>query len=96
MTIAHVLPSLLALLASTAAIATLAFMSRRIGGQIGRSLRLVVAGVFFSVFLHAGAELADALGLIPPDTLLALMAGLVTLGSVSFFAAGILGVRALR
>jgi hypothetical protein len=90
------LPNALAMLASAIAMASLAALAPRIGGQLGWVIKLMILGVFFSVFLHAGAELAEMFGAVSPERLMATMGVLLTIGSISFCAAGVLGVRALR
>lgn len=90
------LPNLLAMIASLAGMVLLTLVQRRLGGQLGAMLRLVNAGVFLAVFLHAGAELAEALGLLGQATLPVVMSLLVTTGSIAFGAAGLVGLKALR
>ena len=83
------LPNLLAMAASLAGMVLRSLVQRRLGGQLGAMLRLVNAGVFLAVFLHAGAELAEALGLLGQATLPVVMSLLVTTGSIAFGAAGL-------
>lgn len=89
-------PTLIALVASTAAMASMSLVARRLGGQIGLVLKLVVVGICLSVFMHAGLEVAQVMGLFDHGMLMVLMDVLVTAGSVAFFAAGVFGLRALR
>jgi uncharacterized membrane protein len=89
-------PNLLAMATSLAAVVLLSLVIRRIGGQIGAALRLLSLGVFLSVFLHAGAELAEVFGLLSPDVLMVLMGSLVTSGSLAFCAGGVVALRAVR
>jgi hypothetical protein len=90
------LPNALAMIASAAAMVLLATLIPRIGGQLGWVMKLMILGVFFSVFLHAGVELAQIFGAVAPERLMATMGFLLTIGSISFCAAAALGVRALR
>lgn len=90
------LPNVLAMVTSLAAMVSLGLVIPRLGGQIGSVLKLVIVGVFFSVFLHAAVELAEVLGLLGPDVLMVAMGSLVTVGSLSFCAAAFVGLRALR
>jgi hypothetical protein len=90
------LPNLLAMIASLAGMVLLTLVQRRLGGQLGAMLRLVNAGVFLAVFLHAAAELAEALGVLGHATLPVVMSVLLTAGSIAFGAAGLVGLKALR
>jgi hypothetical protein len=91
------LPNVAAMVTSLAAMIALSLVVPRIGGQIGWMVRLIVVGVFFSVFLHAALELAaETTDVVSPRMLMLMMGVLVSLGSVSFCAAGVVGLRALR
>jgi hypothetical protein len=91
------LPNVVAMVASLAAMAALTSLALRMsGGQFAAVLKLVTVGVFFSVFLHAGAELAEMFDLLGARRLMNVMGILLSVGSVAFCAAGVLGVRALR
>ncbi|MBI5507747.1 MAG: hypothetical protein HY903_03225 [Deltaproteobacteria bacterium] len=90
------IPNVVAAITSLAAIVALAIMAPKLGGQIGLTIKLIVVGVFFSVFLHAGVELAATTGILGEQALMVVMGLLLSLGSVAFFAAGIIGLRALR
>jgi hypothetical protein len=93
----QVLPNVVAMITSLAAISTLAwFAARMTGGELAPVARLIAVGVFFSVFLHAAVELAEMLGMMGSTTLMAAMSVLLSLGSISFCVAGVFGVRALR
>lgn len=59
-------------------------------------LRLVILGMFLSVFVHAGVELAAALGAIPEVALMPVMGTLLSAGSLAFFAAGIVQPATFR
>lgn len=90
------IPNLLAMAASLGAMVLLWLVQGRLGGQLGAMLRLVNAGVFLAVFLHAGAELAEALGLLATGHLAPVMSVLLTAGSIAFGVAGLIGLKALR
>lgn len=90
------IPNVLAMVTSLVAVVLLALVTRRIGGQIGSALKLLGLGVFLSVFLHAGAELAEIFGLLSPDLLMVVMSVLLTAGSLAFCAGGVVALRALR
>ncbi|MFL5303211.1 MAG: hypothetical protein ACJ79R_23020 [Anaeromyxobacteraceae bacterium] len=91
------MPNIVAMFASIAAMASLShFAARMSGGQFAAVAKLVALGVFLSVFVHAGVELAEMFGLIDAQVLMVLMSFLLSAGSASFCAAGILGVKALR
>jgi PAS domain S-box-containing protein len=92
----YALPNVVAMVTSLAAMAALSALAAKMtGGQFSVVAKLVAVGVFFSVFLHAGSELAETFGLIGPKQLMDVMGVLLSVGSVSFCAAGILGVRAI-
>jgi hypothetical protein len=91
-----ILPNILAMLTSLGAMILLVGAALRLGGRMGLMLKLVVAGVFFSVFLHAGAELAEVFGLLGEGPLFVLMGSLLSGGSLAFGIAGVVGIRALR
>jgi hypothetical protein len=90
------LPNVVAMFSSAAAMIALGLVIPRLGGHLGAMLRLVIVGVFLSVFLHAGFELAATFGAVSARALMVTMGVLVSVGSVSFCAAGIVGLRALR
>lgn len=90
------LPNLLALLSSLLAVVALAVVARKLGGGLGHMLRLLLLGIFLSVFIHSGVELAQTVGLLDERTLMQSMGILISLGSVSFCAAAWVGLRTLR
>jgi PAS domain S-box-containing protein len=90
----HALPNMVAMVTSLGAMAALSALAVKMtGGRLAVVARLVAAGVFFSVFLHAGSELAETYGLIGTKRLMEVMGALLSVGSVLFCAAGIVGVR---
>jgi len=90
------LPNAAAMASSLVAIVILGMVTPKIGGQIGLMLKFISLGVFASVFMHAGFELAETFGLLSGDALLVVMGFLITLGSALFCTAGIIGLRALH
>jgi hypothetical protein len=97
MPLIHALPNLVATAASFAAMLALGSLAARMtGGQFAAVVKLIAIGVFFSVFLHAGAELAETFGLLGEKLLMVVMGLLLSVGSIAFCAAGVLGLRALR
>lgn len=62
--------------------------SVKMGGAIGKTLKIIVAGIFLSVFVHSGFELAASMGKISEETLLPVMGVLLSLGSIGFAYAG--------
>jgi PAS domain S-box-containing protein len=89
-------PNVVAMVASLAAMAALSILAVKMtGGRFAVVARLIAAGVFFSVFIHAGSELAETFGLIGTKRLMEVMGVLLSVGSVLFCAAGILGVRSV-
>ncbi len=59
-------------------------------------ISLLVAGIFFSVTVHAGFELAGQSGLLSERQLMPIMSSLITLGSALFIASAILAIRKFR
>jgi len=89
-------PNVLAMCSSLLAVIALSVVARKLGGEIGTMVKLLVVGVFLAVFLHAGAELAQVAGLLGEGHLMVVMGALLTLGSVSLCCAAWVGWRALR
>lgn len=54
----------------------------------GQCLKLVVAGIFFSIFIHTGAELLAAYELVGEAVLLPIVGVLLSLGSLIIACAG--------
>ena len=90
------LSNTLALLGSLIAMISLSMMIPRIGGSIGLVLKLLIAGIFFSVFIHAAIEFAVIYKLLPEQSLMPVMGTLLFIGSLFFIFAGILGNKSLR
>jgi len=90
------LPNLLALVSSLVAVVALSAVARKLGGGLGNMLKLLLLGIFLSVFVHAGVELAQTAGLVEERTLLWSMGILISLGSLAFCAAAWVGLRTLR
>lgn len=76
------------MISSLAGVIMLLKVSMKLGGVIGQCLKLVVAGIVLSVFIHAGFELAAAYQLMSEGVLLLIMGILLSLGSVIFTFAG--------
>jgi hypothetical protein len=92
----HAVPNVIAMVTSVAAIVAMLLVVRRIGGEVGLMFRLIAGGVFVAVFLHAGSELARLLELVSEQALMPVMGVLLSAGSIAFFAAAVVGLRALR
>ncbi|MBI4680204.1 MAG: hypothetical protein HY753_03055 [Nitrospirae bacterium] len=93
---AEIIPGLIALISSLIAMIMLLKVVPVIGGSIGRMIKMMVAGIFFSVFLHAGVELAAGFGLISEGPLMIIMGILITAGAVAFISAGSIGIKSLK
>ncbi len=91
-----VLPNILAMIGSLTTIIVLGILIPKIGGSIGLMLRLLIVGIFFAVFLHAASELAAIYNLLSTQTLLLVMGTLLSLGSLFFIVAGIIGIKSLN
>lgn len=90
------MPNIIAMISSFAAMIILGMVAPKIGGSIGSMLKLLIAGIFFAVFTHAGVELAKAYGLLGEGVFMQIMGTLLTTGSICFIIAGIIGLKALK
>lgn len=92
----EILPNILAMISSFGAMILLGMVIPRIGGSLGKMLKLLIVGIFFAVFIHAAAELARLYGIIGDDVLMPMMGMLLTIGSVFFAVGGFVGLKALK
>jgi hypothetical protein len=88
--------NILALIGSSISMIMLGMLIPKIGGSIGLMIKLLIVGIFFSVFIHAGIELAVIYNLIPHHELMRGMGALLSLGSLFFIFAGIVGLKSLK
>ena len=95
MAVTEMIPNVVAMALSGAALVLLRTVQGKLGGGVGSMLRWIVLGVFLSVFLHASVELSQALNILSADTTLVIMGLLLSVGSVCFCVAGVVGSRAL-
>ncbi|MBI5196103.1 MAG: hypothetical protein HZA10_07255 [Nitrospirae bacterium] len=93
---AEIIPGIIAMISSLIAMVMLSRVIPIIGGSIGRMIKMMVTGIFFSVFLHAGFELAAGFGLISEGSLMIIMGILITAGAIAFIAAGNIGIKSLK
>ncbi len=91
-----ILPNIIAMVCSAIAIVELVIAIPKIGGTLGKILKLLSTGIFFSVFVHAAVEMASAFELIKEENLLDIMGILLTVGSVFFIAAGSLAIKTFK
>jgi hypothetical protein len=89
----EILPNLIAMCCSLIAMIELIIVAMKIGGVMGKILKLVTVGIFFSIFDHAAFELASVLNLISEHQLMHTMGIFITLGSLFFIAAGTIGIK---
>jgi hypothetical protein len=90
----EILPNLIAFIASfTAAIMLLMLAYKMRGGRIGKVVNLLVAGILLSVTVHAVFELASIFNIISGDALFIIMGTLLSVGSLFFIAAGVVGLK---
>ncbi len=92
----HNLANILAMIFSFLGIVSLTLVSVKLGGKLGLMTKLIAAGIFFSVFTHAGFELVSSLGFIDEQSLLLIMGGLLTFGSLLFIIGGYVGFKSIR
>ncbi len=90
-----IIPNLVALATSLISMILLSRLIPKIGGSIGLVLRFLILGIFFSVFMHSGFELAKVYNLLSENTLMVCMGILLSLGSLFFIISGIIGIRSL-
>lgn len=88
--------NILALIGSLISMILLGIIIPKIGGSIGLLLKLLIVGIFFSVFIHAAAELAVIYNLLPEQILMPTMGVLLSVGSIFFILAGIIGIKSLK
>jgi len=96
MVFGEILPNVLAMISSFIAMILLGLVAPKIGGVLGRMLKLLIAGIFFAVFLHAGVELAQLYGAVDEAVFLPIMGALLTIGSALFMVAGLVGLKSLK
>jgi len=89
----EILPNVLAMISSFAAMLLLGMIAPKIGGILGAIIKLLIAGIFFAVFAHASLELASVYGMVNEAELMPMMGWLLTIGSVFFMLAGLLGLK---
>lgn len=93
---AEVIFNFLALIGSFISMILLGMIIPKIGGSIGLLLKMLIVGVFFSVFIHAAIELAAIYNLLPGQVLMPTMGVLLSVGSLFFILAGIIGINSLK
>ena len=77
-----------ALVFSAVAIITLLNAASSIGGRMGQTIKLLTAGIFMSVFCHAGFEMLVMLQIMEDTLLFPVMGGLLAFGSLIFVYSG--------
>lgn len=87
--------NMIAMITAFIAMCYLGLVVFKVGGIMGRMLRFLILGIFLSVFMHAGFELAIAYGFINDIFSHSITAVLLTLGSVAFIIGGSIGARLL-
>lgn len=88
--------NVIAMGASFVGVIMLGKVSAKVGGVIGSCLKLVVVGIFFSIFIHAGVEMLAAYDLMDEEVLLPIMGVLLSLGSVIIAYAGYTTAKKLQ
>jgi hypothetical protein len=91
-----IIPNILAMLGSLISMVLLAMIIPKIGGSIGLMIKLLILGIFFSVFIHAVCELATAFCLLSEQILMPIMGVLLSIGSLFFILASIVGLKSLK
>lgn len=96
MEFSEILPNIVALIGTFITMIVLSLVATKIGGVLGKMVKLLIVGIFFSVFLHSGFEVAGAYHMINEEALMRVMGGLLTIGSIFFIYAGLVGLKALK
>ncbi len=91
-----ILPNIIAMLFSIVAMIQLISAAFKIGGAIGKIFKLIVVGIFFAVFIHAGVELLEGYGLVKEEYFLFIMGTLISIGSVFFVVAGSIAINKFK
>ena len=91
-----VLSNIIALLLVLWAMILLIVAAKIIGGQVGKVFKLLVLGIFFSVFIHSVVELIGYFSFIDGKRLLFIMGVLISLGGIFFISAGILALKKFK
>ncbi len=92
----EIIPNVIAMICTFVAMIMLGRIFPKIGGSIGRMIKLIIVGLFFSLFLHAGFELAEAFHLLGENILMPIMGILMSIGSIALIAAGWVGLKSLE
>ncbi|WP_419536730.1 hypothetical protein [Endozoicomonas sp.] len=79
-----------ALLLSFVGVIILGCASVQIKNSTGKGLKVITAGIFLSVFCHAGFEMLALLDMIAEDTLFPVMGSLLSIGSLAFAIGGLI------
>lgn len=90
------LPNIMALICSLIAMIQLIIAAPKIGGAVGKILKLLTVGIFFSVFIHAGFELIGKAGFFNEHDLLVIMGVLISVGSLFFIIAGTIAIKKFK
>ena len=80
--------NILAMIFSLIGVVMLTKAALAMGGEFGKSLKVIVVGIFLAVFVHAGFELAAAYELMSEEVLMFSMGILLSTGSLAFAYAG--------
>jgi hypothetical protein len=91
-----ILSNIIALVLVLWAMILLVIVAKKIGGHVGKVFKLLVLGIFFSIFIHAIIELLGYLGFIDEKQLLFIMGVLLSLGGIFFISAGIFAGKKLK
>lgn len=91
-----ILPNIIAMVFSLIAIIQLTIAATKIGGFVGKAINLLIVGIFLSVTVHAGFELAAQFGFLSENQLMPIMGTLITSGSIFFIASGFLAVKKFK
>lgn len=91
-----VITASIAAVSSTVAMILLRLVAIKIGGYLGKMLKFLLVGMFFAIFVHSVAELAEVFNIISENTLMIIMGILLSLGSACFICASYFGFKAIK
>jgi hypothetical protein len=88
--------NILTMLFSIIAIVLLVQLSIKVGGSVGKILKLIVAGIFFSTIFHQIFGFLSTYGFISHGVFESFMGTLLGIGSILFIIAGVVGIKEFK
>ena len=79
-----------ALILSFVGVTILGCASFQMSNSVGKGLQIITAGIFLSVFCHAGFEVMALLDMIDEEIFFPVMGSLLSIGSLGFAVGGLM------